>query len=79
QDLDKGQAQAELVQLYVYNAVDQVQKKAKEAIISASSGDEQRMMLMGLKRFTKYHEYPNIVGLRERIAERVIAANTYPF
>jgi alkylation response protein AidB-like acyl-CoA dehydrogenase len=39
QDLDKGQAQAELVQLYVYNAVDQVQKKAKEAIISASSGD----------------------------------------
>jgi len=36
-------------------------------------------MLMGLKRFTKYHEYPNIVGLRERIAERVIAANTYPF
>jgi len=79
QDPDKGQAQAELVQLYIYNAVDQVQKKAKEAIISASSGDEQRMMLMGLKRFTKYNAYPNIVSLRERIAERVIAANTYPF
>jgi alkylation response protein AidB-like acyl-CoA dehydrogenase len=79
QDPDKGQAQAELVQLYIYNAVDQVQKKAKEAIISASSGDEQRMMLMGLKRFTKYHAYPNIVGLREKIAERVITANTYPF
>lgn len=78
-DPEKGKAQAELVQLYVYNAIDLVQKKAKEAIISASTGDEQRMMLMGLKRFTKYHEYPNIVALRKRIADRVIEANSYPY
>ncbi len=76
---EKGQIQADLVRLYVYNAVDRVQKKAKEAIVSASTGDKQRMMLMGLKRFTKYHEFPNIVALRETIADRVIKANQYPF
>jgi hypothetical protein len=37
------------------------------------------MMLMGLKRFTKYHEFPNVVALRETIADRVIQANYYPF
>ena len=78
-DTEKGKAQADLVKLYVYNAVDHVQKRAKEAIVSASSGDAQRMMLMGLKRFTKYHQYPNVVALRESIADRVIEANTYPF
>jgi len=76
---EKGQAQADLVRLYVYNAVDLVQKKAKEAIVSASSGDAQRMMLMGLKRYTKYNEFPNVVALRQRIADRVIEANAYPF
>lgn len=76
---EKGQIQADLVRLHVYNAVDRVQKKAKEAIVSASTGDQQRMMLMGLKRFTKYHEFPNVVALRETIADRVIQANYYPF
>jgi len=46
--------------LYLYNAVEIVQSKGKEGIISFAEGDEQRMMLMGLKRFTKYTNYPNV-------------------
>ena len=37
------------------------------------------MMLMGLRRFTKYTNMPNVVALRETIAEKLIAANGYCF
>ncbi|MDC1199832.1 acyl-CoA dehydrogenase family protein, partial [Flavobacteriaceae bacterium] len=46
--------QVAMAQLYLYNAVDTITSKAKMAIISFAEGDQQRMMLMGLKRFTKY-------------------------
>ena len=44
-----------------------------------SEGDEQRMMLMGLKRFTKYTNLPNVIALRDMIAEKVTAENKYCF
>ncbi|MDC8003596.1 acyl-CoA dehydrogenase family protein [Aureisphaera galaxeae] len=71
--------QLAMTQLYLYNAVDTITKKAKEGIVSFAEGDEQRMMLMGLKRFTKYQNMPNVVALRNLIAEKVTAENTYPF
>ena len=71
--------QIEMAKLYLYHAVDIIDTKAKEAIISFAEGDEQRMMLMGLKRFTKYQNMPNVVGMRNSIAEKVTAENKYPF
>ncbi|MEM6517405.1 MAG: acyl-CoA dehydrogenase family protein [Bacteroidota bacterium] len=72
-------AQIAMAKLYLYNAVDIVTKKGKESIISFAEGDEQRMMLMGLKRFTKYQNYPDIVDLRNEIAEKVKAEEKYCF
>ena len=71
--------QIAMAQLYLYHAVDMINQKAKEAIVSFAEGDEQRMMLMGLKRFTKYQNQPNVVNLRNIIADKVTAENTYPF
>ena len=71
--------QIAMVKLKLYNAVDKINKKAKEGIISFAEGDEQKMMLMGLKRFTKYHNFPNIVELRNTIADKVVSENTYCF
>lgn len=71
--------QIAMAQLYLYHAVDIITVKAKEAILSFSEGDEQRAMLMGLKRFTKYQNMPNIGELRRTIADKVIAENAYPF
>ena len=76
---DAQKEQIAMSQLYLYNAVDKISLKAKEAIVSAAEGDEQRMMLMGLKRFTKYQNMPNVVALRNTIAEKVTEENTYPF
>ena len=71
--------QIAMTQLYLYNAVDTVIKNAKEGIVSFAEGDEQRMMLMGLKRFTKYTNMPNVVALRNQIAEKLSAENAYCF
>jgi len=72
-------AQIAMAKLYLYHAVDIVEEKGKESIISFAEGDEQRMMLMGLKRFTKYANYPDIVDLRIEIAEKVKAEGKYCF
>ena len=72
-------AQIAMAKLYLYHAVDIITQKGKESIISFAEGDEQRMMLMGLKRFTKYTNYPDIVDLRIEIAEKVKEENSYCF
>ena len=71
--------QIEMSQLYLYNAVDIITKSAKNGIVSFVEGDEQRMMLMGLKRFTKYSHYPNVAALRGNIADKVNKENAYCF
>jgi len=72
-------AQIAMSQLYLYNAVDVIASKGKEAIISFTEGDEQRMMLMGLKRFTKYNNMPNVIALRNSIADKLATENKYCF
>ncbi|WP_324069113.1 MAG: acyl-CoA dehydrogenase family protein [Flavobacterium sp.] len=76
---DKVQEQIAMAKLYLYHAVDIVNHKGKEGIVSFAEGDEQRMMLMGLKRFTKYTNMPNVIGLREKIAAKIISENKYAF
>ena len=76
---DSQKEQIAMSQLYLYNAVETINAKAKEGIISFAEGDELRMMLMGLKRFTKYDNFPNVVKLRTQIADKLIAENKYCF
>jgi len=71
--------QIAMAQLYLYKAVDIINTKGKEGIASFSEGDEQRMMLMGLRRFSKYNNMPNVVALREIIAAKIVGENTYPY
>lgn len=70
--------QIAMTQLNLFNAVETINRKGKEAIISFTEADEQRMLLMGLKRFTKYQNYPNIVALKKEIAAAAISKNKYP-
>lgn len=80
---NKGEAackeQIAMAQLYLYKAVDIVYTKGKEGIASFAEGDEQRMMLVGLRRFTKYNNLPNVVALRNCIADKLIQDNSFSF
>lgn len=75
----EGEIQVAMAKLNLYNAVEKITNFGKEAVLYFSEGDEQRMMLMGLKRFTKYVNNPNPIALRKVIAEKVIEENKYCF
>ena len=70
--------QIEIMKVFINDAADRIHKNGKEAINSFASGDEQRMMLMGIKRFTKTSPF-NAKDARRLIAARLIEENKYCF
>lgn len=75
----EAECQIAMAKLTLFNAVEKSATMGKEAIVYFAEGDEQRMLLMGLKRFTKYTNVPNTIALRNTIAAKVIAENKYCF
>ena len=73
-----SQVHIDMMRCYLNDAVDKVNKAGKEAINAFAGGDEQRMMLLGLKRFTKTEPF-NSKDARRRIADKLIAENKYPW
>ena len=76
---DKVKEQIAMAKLNLFHAIDIIETAGKHSIISFTEGDEQRMMLMGLKRYIKYVNMPNIIELRNIIADKVTAENSYCF
>jgi len=73
---ERGEAatalQIDMVRCYLYDAADRIHKSGKDAINAFASGDVQRMMLLGLKRFTKAEPF-NTKDARRRITAKVTA------
>jgi hypothetical protein len=63
---------------YLHHTAEEVSKNGKEALYALAEGDEQKMLLMGLKRFTKLSP-TNLKEQRRSIAKRLIEANEYCF
>ena len=63
---------------YLHHAVEEVWKNGKEALFAILEGDEQKMLLMGLKRFTKV-QATNLKEHRRKIAKKMIEENEYCF
>ena len=74
---DTDSVQAAMARLNLYKAVEAITAAAKEGIVSFAEGDEQRMMLSGLRRFTKYTNTPNVVALTEKIAAHFVEKGSY--
>ncbi|CAM4136112.1 Acyl-CoA dehydrogenase [Pedobacter westerhofensis] len=72
------EGQLNMMRIYLVEAVDASQKAGKEALWAFAEGDEQRMMLVGLKRFTKMEPF-NVKNARQQVAQQLIAANKYCF
>ena len=71
--------QMDMSKLYLYNAIDIASKVSRQIIVSISRGKKQKMLLKGLNKFTKYENYPNVIGIRNNIAEKVKNENKYCF
>jgi hypothetical protein len=76
----KGEAsqaiQIDIVKSYLNDSLDRIGIYAKNAIVSMSEGDEQKMLLMGVKRFTKAEPF-NTKEARRRIATFLTEANGF--
>ncbi|CAN5434054.1 acyl-CoA dehydrogenase family protein [soil metagenome] len=70
--------QIDMTRIYLYHAAEKIHSAGKEAIYAFAEGDEQKMMLMGLRRFTKMQPW-NIKEARRRVADHTIEKNDYPF
>lgn len=70
--------QKEMALIYLHHAIGKAAAAGREAISAFADGDEQRLMLMGLKRFTKIDAY-NLKEARRKVADYVIAKGEYPF
>lgn len=66
----------DILNCFLYDAADRIHKNGKDAINAFAEGDEQRMILMGLKRFTKAQPYNSKEG-RRRIANALIEQKRY--
>src|ERR1700743_2459557 len=77
----RGEAAAafelDIMRTNLYDAADRINKSGKDAINAFVDGDEQRMMLLGLKRFTKTESF-NSKEAKRRIADKLINDNRYP-
>lgn len=70
--------QKAMAQIYLNHAIEKAARAGREAINSFATGDELRLMLMGLKRFTKTDPI-NLRDARRRVADYVIQKGEYPF
>jgi len=70
--------QLDMMRVFINDAAEKIHKSGKEALNSFAEGDERRMMLMGLRRFTKTEDI-NTTQARRNIAAKVIAENKYCF
>ncbi len=75
---DGSRLYQDLAQLYLYEAVRKIKEHGDEAVSSFTTGDELKVMLMGMKRFTK-NDPINTTILKRRVADQMIEANKFPY
>lgn len=71
--------QTDMTKLYVFNATITVISKSKEVIGNISEDNEQLSLIKSVHRLCKYDKLPNIISIKNRIADKVIAENKYCF
>ena len=78
----KGESSSEvqlaIVKTYFYDAADKIAKSAKDALNAFMEGDELRMTLMGVRRFTKLEPF-NAKQARQVIANHILEKGGYEF
>ncbi len=76
--LEASQLYVDMTKAFFFDAMDRININGKQALAAFATGDELRIMAMGLKRFTKY-EMINTKNIRRAVADKMIAENGYPF
>lgn len=78
---EKGNADDQILmaQVFCNDAIQKIEAAAKNTIAGMLEGDEAKMLLVALKRFTKNNSPINTITARQKIADTLITANKYVF
>jgi len=72
----KGEVAKDMCAVFLREAMEVAESAARNVLAASSEGDALRTNLAVLKRFTKF-EPVNAIAARQRIAERLLAADRY--
>jgi alkylation response protein AidB-like acyl-CoA dehydrogenase len=75
---EEAKDQIAMTKTWIYDTADRINKAGKDAINSFVAGDEARMMLMGLKRFTKVDAF-NVKEARQQVAQTLIEEGKFVY
>ena len=76
---ESQKTQIAMTKIYLYEATDIIAKKGKEVIVNMCKEDEQEQLLEVLHKKLQYHAYPDIIGLKTKVADKLIKENNYCF
>jgi hypothetical protein len=68
-----------MASVFCNDAMQKIEMIARNTIAAMAEGDEMKMLLVALKRFTKNSAPVNTIAARQRIANALISANAYIF
>ena len=74
--VEKNELKIHYTEVFAQQAFEGVERDAKETLYAAASGDELRMLLSALKKFSRYQPI-NSIGTKRQIAKRLIESNKY--
>jgi hypothetical protein len=75
---EKLQPYIDMTKVYISDSLERISNYGKHAVTGFAEGDEQKMLLLGLKRFIKYDPL-NTIKIRRSIADKLIEAGKYCF
>jgi alkylation response protein AidB-like acyl-CoA dehydrogenase len=76
---DAAERYIDMASVFCNDAIQRIDAKAKNTLAAIAEGDQGRTLLVALRRFTKNNSPVNTIAARQRIADAMIAANTYTF
>lgn len=78
--IEAQEIQIAMVQQYVFEAHELIDKKLKEVILHLAQSDAERNQMMeAVKKHNSYSVYPDLIDLKTKIATHLIEENSYSF
>ena len=71
--------QIDMTRLYVFEALEITLKSSKEIIANITKESEQINLIKSIDRLCRYEQLPDIIDLKKRVANKLIAENSYCF
>jgi len=75
----ENEVMAACIKYYAPEFMDKITKLSRKILTNCKKGDEFKLLITGLRKFSKWYSPSDIVGLSRKIADKAIEMEKYPF